>query len=102
MNRYTFTQDNVKQAIQYLKSQEGDPPSFISDNPDSFTTLDSQLLYKSKIVVPVELRAELLRKIMYKDPGGPMGRDSLYYFVSPNFVGITRRFILEFLKKQKI
>ena len=102
MNRYTFTQDNVKQAIDYLKSQEGDPPSFISDNPDSFTTQDNQLFYKSKIVVPLELRAELLRKIMYKDPGGPMGRDSLYYFVSPNFVGIPRRFILEFLKKQKI
>ena len=102
MNRYTYTSESVKQAIAYLKNQEGQPPTFISDHPESFTSKDGQLFYEKKMVVPEGLRAELLRKILYTDPGGPMGRDSLYYHIQPNFVGIPRSFVLEFLKKQKV
>ena len=102
MNRYTYTTESVKQAIAYLKNQEGQPPTFISDHPGSFTSKDGQLFYEKKMVVPEDLRAELLRKILYMEPGGPMGRDSLYYHIQPNFVGIPRSFVLEFLKKQKV
>ena len=102
MNRYTYTSSSVKQAIAYLKNQEGQPPNFISDHPESFSSKGGQLFYDKKMVVPQELRADLLRKILYKDPGGPMGRDSLYYHIQPNFVGIPRSFVLEFLKKQKV
>ena len=102
MNRYTYTQESVKKAIDYLKTLKGQPPNFISDHPDTFTTRAGQLYYEKKMVVPEELRDELLRKILYTSPGGPMGRDSLYYFIQPNFVGIPRSFVLEFLKKQKV
>ena len=102
MNRYTYTGSSVKQAIAYLKNQEGQPPPYISDHPEAFTTKYGQLFYEKKMVAPEDLRAELLRKILYKDPGGPMGRDSLYYHIQPNFVGIPRSYVLEFLKKQKV
>ena len=102
MNRYSYTTESVKQAIAYLNNQEGQPPTFISDHPGSFTSKDGQLFYEKKMVVPEGLRAELLRKILYREPGGPMGRDSLYYHIQPNFVGIPRSFVLEFLKKQKV
>ena len=64
MNRYTYTQASIKQALEYLKTPKGEPPAFISDHPESFSSKDGQLFYEKKIVVPEELRDELLRKIL--------------------------------------
>ena len=48
MNRYTYTQTSIKQALEYLKTPKGEPPTFISDHPESFTGKDGQLFYEKK------------------------------------------------------
>ena len=65
MNRYTYTSSSVKQAIAYLKNQEGQPPTFLSDHPGSFTIKGGQLFYDKKMGVPEELRAELLENFVH-------------------------------------
>ena len=100
MNRYTFSEASVSQAIDFLKEGTGPQPSFLTAG--DFTTQNGSLYLGRQLVVPQEQRDELLRKILYKDPGGPMGRDSLYHFIQPSFLGIPRSYVLDFLRKQKI
>ena len=102
MNRYTYTRQNIKQAINHLRGK-GAAPSFIQDNPGSFREKKKKLYVKDKLVVAEEDVESLLRTLLYeRDPEGKygLGRDTLHHAVMQAFVGVSRRKILTFLRKQ--
>ena len=104
MNKYTFTRQNIKQAIGHLRGK-GPAPSFVQDNPGSFRTAKGKLYVKDKLVVAEEDVDSLLRTLLYeRDPEGKfgMGRDTLHHAVMKAFVGVSRRKIMTFLRKQPL
>ena len=102
MNNYTYTRANIKQAVNHLRGK-GPAPSFVEDNPGSFRTAKGKLYVKEKLVVTQEDVNSLLRTLLYeRDPEGKygFGRDTLHHAVLQAFVGVSRRKILAFLRKQ--
>ena len=105
MNNYTYNRANIKQAIEHLSGGEAPAPSFVIDNPNIFSTKDGKLHVGKKLVVAQEDGPSLLRALLYeRDPKGkwPFGRDSLHHSVLQAFVGVSRRKIMTFLRKQGV
>ena len=48
MQRYKFTEKNVKQAIAALKGEKGKTPKFYTKYKDKLTTKDGKLFYEKR------------------------------------------------------
>jgi transposase InsO family protein len=52
------------------------------------------------LIIPQE-HIDLLLQFVYKDPKVTGGRDRIYQYIKENFVGVSRRRIMEFLRNQE-
>lgn len=97
MFRYSFDKTEISKAKKFLKKETDKKPSFLNKFQGSIKK--GNLYLENKLVIPKEDAEKFLRK---KVLGGtvPLSRDGLYYFLSKNFVGISRKMIDKFLKAQ--
>ena len=102
MDRFKFTEANVKKAIVFKKTGKGKPSTWVAKYKDDLTTKGSKLFYKKRQVVPREKVDDVLRTELYKKNGDiPSGRDSAFHILKQRFVGISRRAVMEFIRAQK-
>ena len=100
MNRFHFTSQKVKNAINYLLTKNGKPPSFIQ-TPSDWKVLKGKLYFKKIKVIPLEEVPKFLREVVYGSNSlYPYGRDSLYHSLKSEVLGVSKRAILNFLNSQ--
>ena len=101
MNRYKFSLGNLAKAIKFIGGKSPLAPPFAKKFKDDLTVKKKKLFYEDKEIVAKEKVDDLLRDILYKKDDTPSGRDSLFHNIKRDYIGISRRAVMEFLRKQK-
>ena len=102
MDRFKITDAAIKQAIEYIKTEKGKPPRWVSKYKDDISLKGNKLYYKEREVISKERVDDVLRTELYKKNGDiPAGRDSAFHICKQRYVGISRRALMEFIRKQK-
>ena len=99
VNRHTFTQKIVTQAINFLKGTAKTKPNFLNKYEGKVTK--RRLFLDGKLVVPKEKVEQYLRSRIY-NARTPLSRDAAFYSISKDAIGVSRAAIDRFLKKQRI
>ena len=99
VNRYRFTEKTVKQAKSFLKGDSKTEPNFLKKHKG--TVDGAKLKLDGKLVVPKERVDAFLRNKIYQGKT-PLSRDAAFYWISKNVVGVSRKAVDNFLKKQRI
>jgi hypothetical protein len=100
MNRFKFHKKDFKSAIEYIKSKKGTPPNWAKK--DGLSIKGSKIFYNELEIVAEEDVDDYLRKTIYdKEATTPFGRDSAFHIIKSKVLGVPRRKIMEFLRKQK-
>ena len=101
MERFRYTKASIAQAISYLKTKKGEPPTYVASFPDSFKVKHGKLYAGDRLVISVEERDDYLREIIYgKKSEYPFGRDSLFAILKNEVLGVSKRNIEAFLNAQ--
>ena len=101
MNRYKFSEDNIKKAIKYVLGKTKTGPAFAKKFKDELKVKKKKLYYLDREVISLEKVDDLLRTKVYKEDDTPTGRDSFFHIIKQNYIGVSRRVVMEFLRKQK-
>jgi len=102
MERFKFTEKNLKQAVEYLKNKTGSPPRFLTKFKEQIKLEGNKLLYNDREVIPREKQDSVLRKEFYgKKSTIPYGRDSAFHALKQRYVGLPKNKIMEFIRKQQ-
>ena len=102
MFRYKFTDKSVADAIRFLKTKKGVPPTFVQRFKDDLTFKGSKLYYNNKEVISQERRDDVFREELYKKKSDvPTARDSGFHILKQRFVGLSKNKLNEFIRKQK-
>ena len=102
MHRYKFTKENIAAAVKYVSGTAKTGPVYSKKHRDELTVKNKKLFYKGMLVVPGEDVERVLRNEVYKKGGDvPSGRDAAFHILKKRYVGITRRLLMEFLRKQR-
>jgi len=98
-NCIEFNEKNLVQCLKYLQGK-GPKVYWWFDYCELNTT--NEVIWKSNklLIIATEL-ADLLLKTIYDDPKTTRGRDQIYQYVQENFVGISQRRVMEFLRNQE-
>ena len=99
MNRYNFSMSNVTAAKKFLKGDAKREPSFLKRFKG--TIVKGRLHLDGKLVVPKEKLETYLRNRIYAAKT-PLSRDAAFYWISKDAVGVSRKSVDLFLKKQRI
>ena len=99
VNRYNFTRASVASAIKFLKGKAKRQPNFLKIRKG--TVKDGKLYLDGKRVVPREEVDDYLRDRIYKG-ATPLSRDSAFYSIFRDVIGVSRKAIDLFLKSQRI
>ena len=99
MNRYNFSMSNVTAAKKNLKGDAKREPSFLKRFKG--TIVKGRLHLDGKLVVPKEKLETYLRNRIYAAKT-PLSRDAAFYWISKDAVGVSRKSVDLFLKKQRI
>ena len=105
MNRFKISQKDFPAAIRFLNTGSGklSAPNWCSKFKNELTVKGDKIFYKKNLeVIPKERVSDYLREQIYSvEAKIPFGRDSSYYQLVKQCVGITRRVLMEFLRAQK-
>ena len=102
MDRFKITDAALKKAIKFVRSGDGKPPPWALKYKADLSLKGSKLFYKEREIVSREKVDAVLRDQLYKKGGDvPSGRDSAFHICKQRFVGISRRALMEFIRKQK-
>ena len=105
MNRYSIKQSDFPAAIKYIKTGEDkiSAPNWAVKYKDDLSIKNGKIFYQvDRELVSKERVSDYLREQIYsKDAKIPFGRDSSYYQLVKQCVGVTRRVLMEFLRSQK-
>ena len=102
LNRYRYTEANIKKAITAL-NKGGPKPSFLRAHPKAFQVKGTTLWGGSREVIPREGRESFLRKLLYENKRNyPFGRDSLFHVLKSQYIGISKRDVESFLNAQPV
>ena len=66
MNRYKFSDDNIKKAIKYVLGKTKTGPVFAKKYKDELKVKKKKLYYNDKEIIAAERVDDLLRKKVYK------------------------------------
>ena len=99
VNRYKFNEATVAQAVKFLKGTGKRQPAFLKKFKG--TLKEGKLHLDGKRVIPKEKVETYLRDRIYKG-ATPLSRDSAFYAIHMDTVGVSRKQIDLFLKKQRI
>jgi len=104
MNRYTITEADIKQAIDYLTNNK------LPDSPTrkarlihlfrNANVINGKVIINGKEVIPKEQINNVLTDISKKTRIN--GRDSLYGYVCRQYIGISRSEVVKFLDNQEL
>ena len=102
MNRYKFTDASLEKAIKFIRGKTSTGPAWAKKHKEDLKIKGKKLYYKDKEIVTRERIDEVLRSEIYKKNGDvPTGRDSAFHILKQRYVGIPRRPVMEFLRKQR-
>ena len=102
MNRFKFSNANLKAAIAFVQNKSKDGPTFAKRFKDDLKVKKNKLFYQDREVVPVEKVDAILRNEIYKKNGDvSASRDAAHHLIKQRYCGITRRSIMKFLQAQK-
>ena len=104
MFRYKIKRGDLNTVKKYLKTKSGklQLPSWGIRFKDSLSLKGDVVMYNGKEIVPRENIEQYLRKRIYSDAADiATARDSAFYQLSKQTVGISRRDIMEFLRAQR-
>lgn len=105
MHRYQFVSKDWKPAIDYIKNGNKTvltPNWAVRFKDDLKIKRKTQIFYQDKKIIPSEQVEKFLRKKLYdKKADIAFGRDSAFYSLSKECVGVGRRKIMDFLRAQK-
>jgi hypothetical protein len=99
MFRYKFSDNNIQNAIQYLKTGKGTKPSFLSKYDGSVK--GGKLILNGKIVVKTADVETFVRKKVLAG-AVPLSRDALFYFLQQRYANIPRATVDTVLKAQSV
>ena len=104
MQRYKFTELNIKKAISALKGEKvKKAPKFYTKYKDKLTTRNGKLFYENREVVPKTQIDKILRSLLYdKGSRTPWSRDSGYADLSKRYTGISKRAFADFVSRQRV
>lgn len=77
-------------------------PGWATKFKNDLTVDGFDVLYKGRVIVPKEKVDEFIRKKLYSTDGTlPYGRDSAHHVLLKTTVGVSRRALMEFLRRQR-
>ena len=110
MYLHAFTEDNIQQGIEYVKTQgdDGVPPVFMTVDTRGEWSVDAENLFWQASdgstgrlqVVPKEQVPDFIRKKWYQQDL-PSGIASLHKYLCTKYLGISRSALKKFIDKQK-
>ena len=108
INRRRYLQKDIEEGIEYLR--HGMIPNRLDHNPTRQTAFqqkwsagtveNNKIIIGGREVVPVEQVHKILTEA-YQDPAQQGGRDKLHDRLLRQYIGISRRTIMAFLKRQE-
>ena len=103
MNRFKFTQSGIENAKKFLKGKKTQSvPQWAKRYKDELSIKKGKIVFDNKVIVPIEQVDDLLRETLYKKNTDVVpSRDSSFHVMKQRYVGIPRRKIMEFLRKQQ-
>jgi hypothetical protein len=99
MNRYRFNEKTIVAAKKFLKGEAKREPAFLKKFKG--TVKEGKLYLDDKMVVPKEKVDTFLRNKIYEGKT-PLSRDAAFYWISKNTVGVSRKAVDDWLKKQRV
>ena len=99
MNRFNFTEKKITAAKKFLKGDAKTEPSFLKRFKG--TIVKGRLHLDGKQVIPKEKVEVYLRNRIYAAKT-PLSRDAAFYWIQKDSVGVSRKAVDNFLKKQRI
>ena len=102
MDRFKITEAGLTKAKQFVKNGNGSPPKWATKYKEHLSIKGGKLFYKERQVIPKERVDDVLRKELYKKNGDiPSGRDAAFHLLKQRYTNISRRALMEFIRKQK-
>ena len=104
MFRYKFPEADLKSAVKYLKTKKGrlQQKPWVLKYESDLKVKDGKIRYKDKEIIASEnIDDYLRRRVCSKAADINTSRDSAFYQLSKEVVGVSRRAIMEFFRKQK-
>ena len=104
MPRYKFYSKDWKPAIDFLKNGNKTiyTPTWAERYREDLKVKGKQIYYQDKKIIPTEQVDKFLRKKLYdKKADISFGRDSAFYSLKKECVGVTRRKLMNWLRGQK-
>ena len=104
MFRYKFSEGDIKKAKTYLKTKKGrlQVKAWVLKFEADLSIDKNTLKYKGLDIIPTERVDTFLRKrILDRKADITLSRDSAHYQIAKEVVGVSRRTIMEWLRKQQ-
>ena len=104
MNRYKVKQADFEKAKKYLagKAFKNKTPSWAVKFKDRLTVKKGKVLFDGLEIIPQEDADSYLRKLLYEGDTIPMSRDSAFHHIKKTAVGLSRRYIMDWLRGQRV
>ena len=107
VNRWSWSDKVVRRAIRFLTGEIKVAPRALNQlGVALFKTSDGKLFFKDgkswKQVVPEGRVAQLLFDTDNSPLTGHVGRDKLYGYLKEQFVGITRKQVMDYLSNHQL
>ena len=104
MDRYKISESVLKKVATFLKNgkKDGKLPLWVTKYKEDLSVKGTKVFYKEREIISKERVDDVLRKELYKKGGDvPSGRDSAFHICKQRYVGISRRALMDFIRKQK-
>ena len=105
MNRYRVLKTDFDKVKKYL-SKKGAPksktPSWGVKFKDRLSVVNGEVKYDGLKIVPDSEKSTYLRKLLYEGDKIPFSRDSAFHHIKKEAVGISRRYLMDWLRGQSI
>ena len=107
MNRYKLNREDFPAAVKYIQgnAKKGESPNWAVKFKADLTVHDGgkTIKYKGLKIIPESEVDAFLRKTMFdKKSDVGFGRDSAHHVLKQRVVGVPRRKIMEFFRKQRV
>ena len=103
MNRYRFTRESLANTIEFLKGKRDTGPTWAVRYKEKLEVKGDKVYFEGKEIVPQKDIDTVLRREMYKRDGEVgTGRDSAFHLLKQKYVGIPRRPVMAFIRKQRV
>ena len=105
MNRYKVIKSDFAKVRKYLSKNgatKTQTPSWGVKFKDRLSVVNGKIKFDGLTIIPDSEKSTYLRKLLYDGDKIPFSRDSAFHHIKKEAVGISRRYLMDWLRGQSI